>query len=121
MFSTLLLAFIGGGILSALAEILIDLTKLTPAKILVLYVSLGVLLYGVGAYTPLEKIFGTGVSVPLIGFGANIAKGVREAVDKEGIFGALTGGLTSSAAGITVALLSGLLASLFFNTKSKRM
>lgn len=121
MFSTLLLAFIGGGILSALAEILIDLTKLTPAKILVLYVSLGVLLYGVGAYTPLEKIFGTGVSVPLIGFGANIARGVKEAVDSDGAMGILTGGLSASAAGITVALILGLLASIIFKTTQKRL
>ena len=116
-----ILAFIGGGILCVIAQLLIDLTNLTPARILVLYVSLGVLLYAVGVFDPMKEIFGAGVTLPLIGFGANIAKGVREAVDKEGIFGALTGGLTSSAAGITVALLSGLLASLFFNTKSKRM
>ena len=116
-----ILAFIGGGILCVIAQLLIDLTNLTPARILVLYVSLGVLLYAVGVFDPMKEIFGAGVTLPLIGFGANIAKGVREAVDKEGIFGALTGGLTSSAAGITVALLSGLLASLFFSTKSKRM
>ena len=118
---SLILAFVGGGILCVIAQLLIDLTKLTPARILVLYVSVGVLLYAVGAFDPMKEIFGAGVTLPLIGFGANIAKGVKEAVDKEGIFGALTGGLTSSAAGITVALLSGLLASLFFNTKSKRM
>ena len=117
----MILAFVGGGVLCVIAQLLIDLTKLTPARILVLYVSLGVLLYAVGVFEPMKEIFGAGVTLPLIGFGANIAKGVREAVDKEGIFGALTGGLTSSAAGITVALLSGLLASLFFNTKSKRM
>ena len=117
----LILAFVGGGVLCVIAQLLIDLTKLTPARILVLYVSVGVLLYAVGAFDPMKEIFGAGVTLPLIGFGANIAKGVKEAVDKEGFFGALTGGLTSSAAGITVALLSGLLASLFFNTKSKRM
>ena len=116
-----ILAFVGGGILCVIAQLLIDLTKLTPARILVLYVSVGVLLYAVGVFDPMKEIFGAGVTLPLIGFGANIAKGVKEAVDKEGIFGALTGGLTSSAAGITAALLSGLLASLFFNTKSKRM
>ena len=114
-------AFFVGGIFCVIARILIDRTKLTPARILVLYVSVGVLLYAVGAFDPMKEIFGAGVTLPLIGFGANIAKGVKEAVDKEGIFGALTGGLTSSAAGITAALLSGLLASLFFNTKSKRM
>ena len=119
--ASLILTFVGGGILCVIAQLLIDLTKLTPARILVLYVSLGVLLYAVGVFDPMKEIFGAGVTLPLIGFGANIARGVKEAVDKEGIFGALTGGLTSSAAGITVALLSGLLASLFFNTKSKRM
>jgi stage V sporulation protein AE len=112
---------VGGGILCVIAQLLIDLTKLTPARILVLYVSLGVLLYAVGVFEPMKEIFGAGVTLPLIGFGANIAKGVREAVDKEGIFGALTGGLTSSAAGITAALISGLLASFIFDTKSKRM
>ena len=121
MATELLLTFISGGIICVIAQLLIDLTRLTPAKILVIYVSFGVLIFALGLYEPMQKIFGAGVSVPLIGFGANIAKGVKEAVDKEGIFGALTGGLTSSAAGITVALLSGLLASLFFNTKSKRM
>ncbi len=118
---SLFLAFVGGGALCVIAQLLIDLTKLTPARILVLYVSLGVLLYGIGVFDPLKEIFGAGVTLPLIGFGANIAKGVKEAVESEGLFGALTGGLTSSAAGITAALVSGLLASLIFDTKSKRM
>lgn len=117
----LLLTFVSGGILCVFAQLLIDLTKLTPARILVLYVSLGVLLFGIGVFEPMKEIFGSGVSVPLIGFGANIAKGVREAVDKEGLIGILTGGLTSSAAGITAALIFGLFASLIFKTKSKRM
>ena len=102
---SLILAFVGGGTLCVIAQLLIDLTKLTPARILVLYVSVGVLLYAVGIFDPMKEIFGAGVTLPLIGFGANIAKGVKETVDKEGIFGALTGGLTSSAAGITAALL----------------
>ena len=117
----LLLVFISGGIICVFAQLLIDLTKLTPARILVLYVSLGVLLFGIGVFEPMKEIFGSGVSVPLIGFGANIAKGVRDAVDKEGLIGVLTGGLTSSAAGITAALICGLFASLLFKTKSKRM
>ena len=121
MLTSLLFAFIGGGIISAIAQILIDLTRLTPAKILVLYVSLGVLLFGVGAYTPLEEIFGSGVSVPLIGFGANIARGVKEAVDKDGAIGILTGGLSSSSAGITVALILGLLAAIIFKSSQKRL
>lgn len=117
----LILTFISGGIICVIAQLLIDLTRLTPARILVLYVSLGVLIFAVGAFEPMQKIFGAGVTVPLIGFGANIAKGVREAVDKDGLIGALTGGLTSSSAGITAALLCGLFASLLFKTKSKRM
>lgn len=117
----IILAFLFGGLLCLIAQILIDKTKLTPARILVLYVSAGVLVFAVGAYEPLFEIFGAGVSVPLIGFGANIAKGVKEAIDNEGILGILTGGLTSSAGGITAALIFGLLASLFFKSKSKRM
>ncbi len=117
----LLLTFISGGIICVIAQLLIDLTRLTPARILVMYVCVGVLIFGVGLFEPMQKIFGAGVSVPLIGFGANIAKGVREAVEKDGLLGALTGGLTSSAAGITAALLSGLFASVLFKTKSKRM
>ncbi len=121
MITEYILAFTAGGIICVLAQLLIDLTKLTPARILVVYVSLGVLIFGVGLYEPLYKIFGAGVSVPLIGFGANIAKGVRDAVDKDGLIGVLTGGLSSSAAGITAALLLGLFVSLLFKTKSKRM
>lgn len=121
MLLSLLLVFLAGGLLSGIAQLLIDLTKLTPAKILVLYVCLGVLLYGVGAFTPLEKIFGCGVSLPLIGFGANIARGVKEAIDENGAIGILSGGLTASSAGITAALLFGLLASLFFNSSQKKL
>lgn len=117
----LILTFISGGVICVIAQLLIDLTKLTPARILVVYVSAGVLIFAVGAYEPMFEIFGAGVSVPLIGFGANIARGVREAVDKDGLIGVLTGGLTASAAGITAALLFGLFASLLFKTKSKRM
>lgn len=115
------LSFLCGGILCVIAQLLIDLTKLTPARILVLYVSVGVLLFGLGLYKPLFDIFGAGVSVPLIGFGANIGQGVKEAIDKDGIIGILSGGLTASSAGITFTLLVGLLASLLFKTKSKRM
>ena len=121
MIVDLFLVFLGGGVICALAQLLIDLTKMTPARILVLYVSLGVLLFGVGLYTPLEKIFGSGVSVPLIGFGANIARGVKEAIDTEGAIGILGGGLSSSAVGITAALLFGLIAALIFKTSSKRL
>lgn len=115
------LTFLMGGTICVLVQLLIDLTRLTPARILVLLVSLGVLLYGVGVYEPLYGVFGAGISVPLIGFGANIARGVREAVDAEGVMGILTGGLTASAGGITAALILGLLASLVFRPRPKRM
>ena len=120
-YSSLLLAFVGGGIICVLVQLLIDLTRLTPARILVLLVSVGVFIYAIGAYEPMKEIFGCGVSVPLLGFGANIAKGVKEAVDKDGLFGAISGGISSSAAGITASLIFGLLASLFFSTKPKKM
>jgi stage V sporulation protein AE len=121
MVENLILTFISGGIICVIAQLLIDLTKLTPARILVLYVSLGVLLFAIGIFEPMEKIFGSGVTVPLIGFGANIGKGVKEAVETQGILGALTGGLTSSAAGITAALILGLFASILFKSRPKRM
>lgn len=117
----LLPVFLAGGILSLIAQLLIDLTKLTPARILVSYVVTGVLLFAVGLYEPLFGIFGAGVSVPLIGFGATIGRGVREAVSEQGIIGALSGGLSASAAGISAALIFGLLASLIFKAGRKRM
>lgn len=113
--------FIMGGFISLIAQILIDLTSVTPARILVSYVSLGVLLYAVGIYEPLYDAFGCGVSVPLIGFGANIGRGVREAVEAEGLIGALSGGLSACSSGIAAALLLGLFASILFKSKSKRM
>ena len=121
MIGQLILTFISGGIVCVVAQLLIDLTKLTPARILVLYVSAGVLIFAIGLYEPMFEIFGAGVSVPLIGFGANIAGGVRDAIDKDGFIGVLTGGLSASAAGITAALILGLLSSVIFKTKSKRM
>lgn len=117
----LLLVFIAGGFLSVIAQILIDLTNLTPARILVAYVSSGVLLYATGAYDPLFETFGAGVSLPLIGFGAAIGKGVKEAVEKDGIIGSFSGGLSATATGITVALVAGLFFSLFAKGRSKRM
>ncbi len=118
---SVLLAFLGGGVLCALAQLLIDLTRLTPARILVCYVCLGVLLYATGVYDLILPIFGAGVSLPLIGFGAVIGKGVVTAVDTEGPIGILTGGLTASAAGITAALILGLLISFLCRGKPKRM
>ena len=117
----LLFSFISGGVLCVIAQLLIDLTKLTPARILVIYVSLGVFLFAVGLYDPMFNLFGTGVSVPLTGFGANIASGIKDAIDSSGPIGILTGGLTASSAGITVALIAGLIFSLLFKARSKKM
>ena len=107
--------------MSVIAQLFIDLTRLTPARILVSYVCIGVLLYALGAYEPLFELFGCGVSTPLIGFGAAIGKGVKEAVKEKGLLGAFSGGLSATAAGITVALFSGLVLSVFTKGKSKRM
>ena len=115
------MSFLGGGILCLLAQILIDKTKLTPAKILVLYVCLGVFIFSVGLFEPLMNIFGRGITVPLIGFGANIGKGVKEAIEKEGFLGILTGGITAAAGGITLSLFLGLLFSLIFKTNHRKM
>ena len=121
VYTHLALVFVGGGLLSVIAQLLIDLTRLTPARILVSYVCLGVLLYALGAYEPLFDIFGCGVSTPLIGFGAAIGKGVEEAVKEKGLLGAFSGGLSATAAGITVALVAGLVLSVFTKGRSKRM
>ena len=107
-----------GGVICAIVQVLIDKTMLTPARILVGLVTLGTFLYAIGVYEPLFEIFGCGISVPLIGFGASIARGVKEAVEESGALGILTGGLTATSAGITLALLLGLVASLL--TKGKR-
>lgn len=112
-------AFIVGGALCVVGQLLIDLTKLTPARILVSYVVAGVLLGAVGVYQPLIDFAGGGATVPLTGFGNLLAKGVKEAVDRDGLIGALTGGLTSAAAGITAAIVAGLLAGLIFKSGSK--
>lgn len=117
----LALTFVGGGIMSVIAQLLIDLTRLTPARILVTYVSAGVLLYAVGVYDFLFKIFGAGVSTPLIGFGAAIGKGVKQSVESDGLLGAFSGGLSATATGITVALFFGLLFSVIARGKSKRL
>ena len=100
----LIKAFVVGGIICAIGQVLIDYTKLTPARILVSFVVIGVILGGIGLYQPLIDFAGAGATVPLTGFGATLAKGVREAVAADGFFGALTGGLTASAGGITVEL-----------------
>ena len=118
-FLKLFFAFVIGGLLCVIAQILLDKTKLTPARILVGFVVLGVVLGAVGLYPPLVELAGAGAAVPLSGFGNLIAQGVRESVDKQGLLGALTGPLTSAAAGISAALIFGFLASLIFRGKRK--
>lgn len=113
-------AFIVGGVLCVIGQILIDKTKLTPARILVSYVVIGVFLSAVGLYEPLVKFAGAGATVPLTGFGHTLAKGVREAIDSDGFLGIFTGGLKSTAGGITAAIAAGLLVSLIFRPKDKR-
>ena len=112
-------AFLVGGAICVMAQLLIDYTKLTPAKILVSFVVLGVILGGIGLYEPLVEFAGAGASVPLLGFGNTLAKGVREAVAEKGFLGVLTGGLKATAGGITVAILAGLIVSLIFKPKDK--
>ncbi len=115
----LLKAFAVGGLLCFVAQILIDKTALTPAKILVGFVVIGVVLGAIGVYKPLVDFAGAGATTPLAGFGYLIAKGVKEAVDQEGLLGVLLGGLRSAAGGITAALFFGLLASIFFKSQPK--
>lgn len=105
-------AFIIGGLICVVGQILIDRTKLTPAKILVLFVTLGVALTAVGLYEPLVEFAGAGATVPLTGFGYTMAKGVEKAVQEMGFLGILTGGVTSAAAGISAAVFFGYLAAL---------
>ena len=107
-------AFSVGGALCVIAQILIDRTKLTPARILVLYVVVGVFLGAIGVYKPLAEFAGAGATVPLTGFGYAISVGVREAVEKQGLLGALTGGLAATSGGIAAALIFGYLVCLFF-------
>ena len=112
-------AFAVGGTLCVIGQILIDKTKLTPARILVAYVVTGVILGGIGIYQPLVDFAGAGASVPLLVFGNTLAKGVREAIRQTGFLGIFTGGLKAAAGGITAAIFAGLLASLIFKDKDK--
>ena len=112
-------AFLVGGLFCLVGQILIDKTRLTPARILVSYVVIGVICGAVGIYQPLVDFAGAGATVPLTGFGNTLAKGVKEAVDKDGFAGIFSGGLTSAAAGITVAIFSGLIAGILFKAKDK--
>ena len=112
-------AFLIGGCFCLIGQILIDKTKLTPARILVSYVVIGVILGAIGVYKPLAEFAGAGASVPLTGFGNTLAKGVREAVTQDGFLGIFTGGLKATAGGITIAIFAGLLASFLFKAKDK--
>lgn len=112
-------AFFVGGILCLIGQVLIDKTKLTPARILVSYVVAGVILGAIGLYEPIVDFAGAGATVPLTGFGYNLAKGVREAVNEDGFIGVLSGGLKATAGGIAAAITAGLLASLIFKAKDK--
>ena len=112
-------AFVVGGLFCVVAQILIDKTRLTPARILVTYVVVGVFLGAIGLYEPLVTFAGAGATTPLTGFGYLIAKGVREAVQQKGLLGALTGGLTAASGGTTAALVFGFLATLIFHGKPK--
>lgn len=112
-------AFLVGGLLCVIGQILIDKTKLTPARILVSYVVIGVILGAVNLYAPLVEFSGAGATVPLTGFGYTLVKGVKESVDTLGFIGAFMGGLKAAAGGISVAILSGLVISLIFKPRDK--
>ena len=112
-------AFLVGGLLCFLGQVIIDKTKLTPARILVAYVVLGVFLGAMGIYEPIAEFAEAGATVPLTGFGYNLAKGVREAVNQDGFVGIFSGGMKACAGGITAAIFAGLLASLIFKARDK--
>lgn len=113
-------AFVTGGVFCAVAQVLIDRTRLTPARILVFYVVAGVVLTAVGVYEPLKRFAGGGATTPLTGFGYTLATGVKRAVDETGTAGILTGGVSAAAAGITAVLFFSFIAALIFGSKPKR-
>lgn len=115
----LIVSFLVGGFICFVGQILIDYTKLTPARILVTYVVLGVALTALGIYQPIVDFAGAGATVPLTGFGYSLAKGVESAITQYGLIGAFTGGLTATAAGIAVAIFMGLIMSLIFRSGDK--
>ena len=117
----ILFSFLAGGLLCLFAQLLIDFTKLTPARILVLFVCLGVFLQAVGLFDSLRDFFGCGVTLPLLGFGANIGKGVEEEILKEGWRGILSGPISSCGGGICFTLVCAFFISLFFKSKPKKM
>lgn len=112
-------AFLIGGLLCAIGQVLIDYTKLTPARILVAFVVAGVILSAFKLYQPIIDLAGAGASVPLTGFGHLLAEGVRKGVSEKGILGIFTGGLTAASGGISAAIIFGLAVSLIFNPKDK--
>ena len=120
MWTDYLKAFLVGGVICAIGQILIDKTNLTPARILTIYVVAGVILGGIGLYEPLVEWAGAGATVPLTGFGNTLAKGVRRAVDAKGFLGAFTGGLSATAAGICAAIFFGFLVAVLFKPREKR-
>lgn len=119
MITDILKAFLVGGALCAVGQLLIDFTKLTPARILTGYVVTGVVLSAVGLYKPIAEFAGAGATVPLTGFGHLLAEGIRKTIGRDGFLGIFTGGLTAAAGGVTAALLFGLIASLLFRQKDK--
>lgn len=112
-------AFIVGGVICVFGQILIDKTKLTPARILVGYVVFGVLLSAIGIYGPLKEFAGSGASVPLSGFGSLLAEGVEKAISEQGMLGILTGGLKAASGGLTAAIIFGIIVALIFKAKNK--
>lgn len=112
-------AFWVGGLICVVAQILIDKTKLTPARILVGYVCAGVLLGGIGLYEPIVNFAGAGATVPLSGFGYTMTKGIKEAINEQGFLGILTGGLTAAAAGVSAAIVFGYIAALIGKSREK--
>jgi len=113
-------AFIVGGIICVIGQIIMDTTKLTPAHVLVLFVTTGVLLTAIGIYEPIVNFAGAGATVPLPGFGYALGKGVIEAVQKDGIIGAFTGGITATAGGVAAAIFFGYIMALIFDPKTKQ-
>ena len=112
-------AFLVGGAICAIGQILIDKTSMTPARILVLFLVTGIVLGGLGIYQPLVDFAGAGASVPLTGFGNLLASGMREAIDSTGAFGMLTGGFTACAGGVSAAIISAFLVAIIFKPKDK--
>lgn len=112
-------AFIVGGLICVIAQILMDTTQLTPARILVMFVTIGAVLGAFGLYDKLVEIGGAGATIPLPGFGNSLAKGAIKGVDENGLIGAFTGGITGTAAGITAAIFFGYLMAIIFNPKTK--